>query len=71
MNENENKTIEVEEMEPIEKVSATEQPAQDEQPKGAKERFYDKLPVTKRMMDIICVVLIAAIVVTLVLGVMK
>lgn len=36
---------------------------------GTKEYFYDKLPVTKRMMDVICGLLIAAIVVALAYGI--
>lgn len=37
--------------------------------KGSKERLYDKLPVTKRMMDVICLVLVAATVGVLLYGI--
>lgn len=43
-------------------------PEKDEAPKGAKERLYDKLPVTKRMMDIICALLLGAIALTVILA---
>ena len=43
-----------------------------EQPeKNAKERLYDKIPFTKKQMDIIIAVLIVAFVVLFVLGALK
>lgn len=38
-------------------------------PLPTKEQFYDKLPVSKRTMDIVCVALIAATVITFLIGV--
>lgn len=39
--------------------------------KGIKERFYDKLPFTKRQMDIIIVLLFAALVIFFTIGALK
>ena len=39
--------------------------------KGAKERFYDKIPLSKKQLDIIIVVLIAAIIILIVVGAMN
>jgi len=38
------------------------------EPKNAKEKLYDKIPVTVHTLDIIIKLLIAAIVVTVILG---
>ena len=47
-----------------------ELPKNDETPivKGKKEELYDKIPLTKKQLDIIIVILIAAIVLFLVFG---
>jgi len=47
-----------------------ELPENDETPKvkGKKEELYDKIPLTKKQLDIIIVILIAAIVLFLVFG---
>jgi hypothetical protein len=39
--------------------------------KGIKESFYDTLPFTKRQMDIIIVMLFAALVIFFVIGALK
>ena len=36
--------------------------------KGAKESFYDKIPLSKKQLDVIIIVLVCAIIVFLVLG---
>ncbi|MCL2084083.1 MAG: hypothetical protein FWH06_02355 [Oscillospiraceae bacterium] len=40
------------------------------EPKGAKENFYDKIPLTAKQLDVVIVILIAALVAALTLGVL-
>jgi len=43
-------------------------PAESPDEKGRKESLYDKIPLTKRQLDVIIAILIAAIIIFLTLG---
>lgn len=42
-----------------------------EQPKGLKEKLYDKIPISLKVLDVIIVLLLIAIVACVVIGAMK
>ena len=44
---------------------------EDPNAKNAKERLYDKIPITVKQLDVIIVCLVIAFVVVLVLGILK